>query len=131
MIENIHIIESHALQRLIQTGKKIFSASTVAVRPFPHIIAGFCGDDHFIPVRAEMFFQNLTEIAFCAAGLRPIVVCQIKMGDSIVKCGETHLFHIGINAGITEIVPQSERDCRKQETAFSAAVVFHGFISSV
>ena len=37
-----------------------------------------------------------------------VIICQIKVYDSIIKCCEKDFLHILINTGISKVVPQSK-----------------------
>ena len=56
MVEDIHIIQSHTFQALIQARQQIFAAAPVAVRAFPHIKSGLCRNDQFITIWHQIFF---------------------------------------------------------------------------
>ena len=105
MIEDIYIIQPHSLQALVKACEQILSASPVPVRSRPHIIAGLRTDDQLISVCMKLILQNLSKILLCTSRLWTVVVCKVKMSDSIVKCCEAHLLHILINTGISKIVP--------------------------
>ena len=108
MIEDVDIVKSEPEQGLIETGDQVFSAAPVTVGPLPHVVAGFRRNDHLVSVWAEVIFKYPSEIALSASRLGAVVVCQIKVGDPIVKCGKAHLLHIGRIAGVAEIMPQAE-----------------------
>ena len=129
VVENVHVIQIHPFQTLVQTGEQILAAAPVSVGTGPHIISGLGADEKLVPVRSQILFQNPAEIAFRAAGRRTVIIGQIKMGDALVKSREQKLFHIIKIARISEIVPQAQRDGRKLQAASSAAAVFHGIIT--
>ena len=105
MVEDIHIIQSHALQALIQAGHEILFAAPVAVRSGPHIITGFRGNDQFISIPSQSFCKDPSKIFLRTARYRSIIVCQIKMCNAMVKCCVAHVLHIiKIPIG-AEIVP--------------------------
>ena len=113
MIKNIDVFQSHSFQALIKTCKKIFAASPVPVRTLPHIISCFCCNDQLISVNSKILFQNTAEVFLGTSRLRSVIICKVKLCDTIVKCSETKLFHILIICCITKIVPQSQRHLRK------------------
>ena len=105
MVEDIHIIQSHALQALIQAGYQILFAAPVAIRAGPHIITGFRGNDQFISIPSQSFCKDPSKIFLRTARYRSIIVCQIKMCNAMVKCCVAHVLHIiKIPIG-AEIVP--------------------------
>ena len=70
-----------------------------------HIIACLCADDQLISVCRKFLSQDFSKIFLRTSGLWAIVVCKVKMSDPIVKCCKTHLLHILINTGVSEIMP--------------------------
>ena len=86
MIEDVNIVQSHAAEALVEARHKIFAGAPVSVRPRPHIIARFCGNNHFITVRAQVGGEDSPEILLGGAVARAVVVCQIEMGNAGVKC---------------------------------------------
>ena len=105
MIENINIIQTETFQTLVKTCNQIFAASPVAVRTFPHIKTGLCADEKFITVRMKFLLHDLSEVALCASVSRTIIIGEIKMCDSVIKCGETHLLHVFVNTRVSKIMP--------------------------
>ena len=105
MVEDIHIIQSHALQALIQAGYQILFAAPVAIRAGPHIITGLRGNDQFITIPSQSFCKDPSKIFLRTARYRSIIICQIKMCNAMVKCCVAHVLHIiKIPIG-AEIVP--------------------------
>ena len=105
MIEDIYIIQAKTFQALVKTGDQILAASPVSIRSRPHIIACLCADDQLISVCRKFLSQDFSKIFLRTSGLWAIVVCKVKMSDPIVKCCKTHLLHILINTGVSEIMP--------------------------
>ena len=129
MVEDIHIIQSHTLQALIQAGYEILFAAPVAVWSGPHIITGFRGNHQLITIYTQILFQDTTEIFFRRTVYRSVVIRQIEVCDTVIKSSVTHVQHVVKIPIGAKIVPQSQGDCRKQQSAGAAAVVFHFFIS--
>ena len=105
MIEDIYIIQTKAFQALVKTGDQILTASPVSIRSRPHIIACLCADDQLISVCRKFLSQDFSKIFLRTSRLWAIVVCKVKMCNSIIKCCEAHLLHILINTGVSEIMP--------------------------
>ena len=131
MIENIDVLKAHSLKRLIEACQKILAAPPVPVRALPHRVACFGRDDHLVPVGQEIFFQDPAEVLLGTAGLRPVIVCQVKVRNSVVEGREAKLLHIGVGARVAEVVPKAQRYRGKEKAALSAAVVFHRVVSFV
>ena len=66
MVENIHILQTHAIQTLVKACQQILPAAPIAIGTEPHIIASFGADNQFVPVRSQVFLQNDTKV-FSAA----------------------------------------------------------------
>ena len=47
-VEDVHVLQAHAFQALVQAGQQILARSPVAVRARPHIVAGLGADDQLI-----------------------------------------------------------------------------------
>jgi hypothetical protein len=60
-IEDVDVIEPHALEALIEARKHVFAAAPFAVRPRPHIIAGLGRDHEFVAKAAEVAAQDVAE----------------------------------------------------------------------
>ena len=73
--------------------------------------------------------KGFTEILLGTSRIRSVIVCQIKMRNSKVKCRCQHIYHIVIIISAAEVMPQSQRKCRQLQSAFSASVIFHVFVS--
>ncbi|MPN20718.1 hypothetical protein SDC9_168097 [bioreactor metagenome] len=58
MVENIHILQPHTFEALVQTGDQIFARTPITVRPLPHGVTGFGRNDHLVPVRAKVFLHD-------------------------------------------------------------------------
>ena len=62
-------------------------------------------DHHLVSVSTHFFPEDSAEIFLCATIYRTVIICQIEMCDSVIKCGKAHLFHILIIIYTTEIMP--------------------------
>ena len=123
MVEDIHIIELHALQRLIERCHQILTGAPVTVRAVPHGVACLRGDDHLITVRTKIRAHDLSEVLLRGARLRAVVVRQVEVGDAVIKCRKQHRLHhvhIGFRA---EVVPETQGHLRKLQSRFSTAPV--------
>ena len=129
MVENVHIVQPHAAQALIQTGQQILAAAPVAVGACPHFITGLGRDNQLVAVDAQIIAQNFTKIPLGCARLRAVVVGQVKVGDAVVERGAAERTHILVGGGIAEIVPQPQRDGGQQQPAGPAAAVGQALIA--
>ncbi len=105
MVIDIHILQTHAAQALIQTCNQIFLTAPVSIRTRPHIISGFRGNHQLVPINPQTLFQNPSEIFLRRTVHRSIVICQIKMRDPMVESRMAHRLHVfKISVG-TKIMP--------------------------
>ena len=105
MVIDIHIGKAHPLEALIQACHQVLFAAPISIGAWPHIISGFGGNHQLIPVCAEAFCQDTAKILLCCAGLRAVIIGQVKMGNPMVKCGLAHLEHIVKIAIRAKIMP--------------------------
>ena len=131
MIEDVHIVQMHSLQALVNAGHQIFSASEIPVGSRPHIVSGLGRDDQFIPVRTPVHIHMTAEIPLRFAVGRSIIVGQVKMRDALIKRRAENLLLRGERRNVPKVVPQSQRKGRQLQAAVSAASVFHLIISAL
>ena len=112
-VEQVHIIEPHPFERLIEAGDQILAATPLSVRTVPHAVTGFGGDKEFIPVRTEIFIHQTSEIGFCATGRNTIVVRKIKMRHAMVKSIPTDSTTAFKRRIVAKIMPESQTDFRQ------------------
>ncbi|MNW64959.1 hypothetical protein D3C74_432910 [compost metagenome] len=90
MIVNIHIVQPHPFQALVEAGNEVFLRTPFAIRAWPHVVAGFAGDDQLVAVSGEIFSQNLSKGFLGGPGRRTVVVGQIEVGNPQVKGPSDH-----------------------------------------
>jgi len=127
-VKDVHIVQPHALQALVQAGQQVFARAATAIRPGPHVVAGLAADDQLVAVGLEVAQQVAAKVALGAAGRRAVVVGQVKVGDAGVK-GQAQHVALGLQGcGITEVVPQAQRDGGQLQPTAAAAAVSHALI---
>ena len=77
----------------------------------------------------QFFPHDPAKITLCTAIFRAIIICQVKLCDSMVKCRKTHRLHVLIIIIGSKIMPETKGQYWKQQSALSYSSVFHGFIS--
>src|SRR5699024_4197441 len=87
VVEDIHIVQAHPLQALVQPGQQMLAAAPVPVGAVPHQVPGLGADDQFVPVGAEILPQNAAEVPLRRTGCGAVVIGQIKVGDAVVEGG--------------------------------------------
>ncbi len=126
-IEDVDIIEPHALERLVQAGDQIFAASAdVAIGAGPHVPARLGRNDQFVAIGGEVSCHDSAEILLGRAVGRPVIVRQVEMGDAAIegppKDGAAGLEHVRPS----EILPEPQRNGGEVDPAPAAAAIGHG-----
>ena len=86
VVKNIHILQPHPLQALVQGSSQVLAAAApTTVRARPHLIPGLGADNQLIPVRAQIFLEYAAKVDLCPPRLRPVIISQVKMGHPMVK----------------------------------------------
>ena len=124
-VEDVHVLEAHALQALVETGQQVFARAPLAIRTAPTSISGFGADDQFVAVGGEIFLQDASEILLGRARRWAVIVCKIEMGDAEIERPAQHGAGVLENIDAAEVVPQTERDGGQEYSASSAAPVLH------
>ena len=124
-IEDVDIVEPHALEALVEAGEQIFAAAPFAVRPGPHAVAGLGGDHQLVAQAVEIGAQDLAEQRLGGAGRRAVIVGEIEMRDAEVEGRAADLARGRRRLVLAEIVPEPERDRRQHQAAAAAPVVEH------
>ena len=129
VVEDVHVIHAHALQRLVQAGDQVLATAVVAIRPWPHVVAGFGRNDQFVTVGLPVLLEMNAEIALRFSVGRAVIIGQVKVGDAVVEgCPEQALLDLE-GRDVSEIVPQPQRNGGEQNAAAAAAPVGHRVIA--
>ena len=57
-VEDVHIVQPHALEALVEAGDQVLARSPLAVGAGPHVVAGFAGDHQLVAVAAQVLGQD-------------------------------------------------------------------------
>ena len=104
-VEDVHVVQAHPGQRLVQARQQVLTRPPVAVGPWPHVVAGLGRDDQLVAVAAQVVAQNAAEVPLRRAVERPVlqssqrviggiervtavVVREIKVGHTQVERAE-------------------------------------------
>ena len=109
-VEDVDVIEAHALQALVQARKQILARAPVAVGAVPHVVSGLGRDDQFVAIRAEIVVEDASEVFFRRTGRRPVVVRQIEVGDAEIEGAAQHGAAVFEGVHAAEVVPETEGD---------------------
>ena len=111
-VKNVHVIELHPLQALVQAGQQILARAPIAVRPGPHVVAGLGADHEFVAVGAEIAVHDAPEILLGGAGRRTVIVRQVEVGDAEVEGAPEQGPAILEGVHAAEIVPKPRAKSR-------------------
>src|SRR5262245_7383973 len=129
MVEDVHVLQTHALETLVQAGQQILARSEIPIQSWPHVPAGLGADDQLIAVRAKILVKNAAEVLLCRSIRRAIVIGEIKVGNAEVEGPPQHSAAILKDIHPAEVMPQAHRDCGELDAASAAAPVGHGVVT--
>ena len=122
-VEQVHIVEVHALKALVEACHEILARAPVAVRAFPHVISRLCGNEQLVAVRSKIVLHELSHGLLCAAVRRAIVVGKVKMGYAVVEgivCNGSAAL-VGVYR--SKVVPESQAHLWQKHAALAASAV--------
>ena len=128
-IEDVDVVQPHALQALVKAGMQIFAAPPFAIGPGPHAVAGLRRDHELVAMVAEIGGEDLAEGALGRARRRAIIVGKVEMDDAEVEGPPAHGTRILQRPVFAEIVPQAKGERRKLEPAPAGAAIEHGVVA--
>ena len=131
VIEDIDVVDAKPAQALLQARKQVFSRAEIAVRPRPHVPAGFGRDHQLIAVRRKSVLNTRPKFDSRASVWRPVVVGEVEMRDTEVERPPQDLALDVNRATVPEVLPQSQRDCGKVKAAAATASVGHRCVAIV
>ena len=128
-VEDVDIVEPHALEALVEAGDQIFARAEIAVGPGPHVPAGLGRDDQLVAIGTEVAREDAAEILLGRAVGRPVIVGEIEMGDAAVEGAAEHRAAGLEHVDAAEILPEPQRNGGQVEPAPAGAAVGHALIA--
>ncbi|MCY1233054.1 hypothetical protein D9M72_455720 [compost metagenome] len=128
-IEDVDIVEAHALQALVAGSDHVLAAAPFAVRTGPHVIAGLGRDDQLVAQMGEIRAHDFAEGGLGRARRRAVIVGEVEMGDAEVEGGAAHVDLAVMGRVAAEIVPEPQRDRRQLQAGAADAVKLHGVVA--
>ena len=107
-VEDVHVLQPHALQALVDARDHVLARSPFAVRAGPHQVAGFRGDDKFIAMRGEIPLEDCSEILLGGTGGWTVVVRKVEVRDAEVERAPDHGPGVLEIIHVAKVVPESE-----------------------
>ena len=122
-VEDVHVVQAHARQRLVGRGKDVLARSQVPVGSGPHVPAGLRGNDEFVAVGLEVPAHHAAEVLLGRPVRRAVVVGQVEVDDAVVKRVAQYLA-LGVEgAVVAEVPPQAEADRGQDQAGMSRPAV--------
>ncbi len=84
-VEDVHIVQAHPGERLVQAGQQVLARAPLAVGAGPHVVSGLGRDDQLIAVRAQVLAQDAAEVDLGRPVRRTVVVGEIEVGHAQVE----------------------------------------------
>ena len=81
-VEDVDVVDAHALQRLLGARQDVLARSEVAVRAGPHVVARLRRDDELVAVRREVLAHHAPEVRLGRAVRRAVVVREVEVRDA-------------------------------------------------
>ena len=125
-VENVHVVEPHALERGVEAGEQIFARAPLAVGTGPHIVARLGGDDEFVAVGMKVLLEEQAEGILGGTGRRTVIVGEVEVRDAHVEGAAGDGAAVLDVVAPAEVVPPTERDGREFQSTAANAVVGHG-----
>ena len=64
-IENINVVEAHALETLIETCEQVLARTSFAIGTGPHEIPGLGRDNDLVTIGGEVLGEHSAKVDFC------------------------------------------------------------------
>ena len=115
-IENVHILEPHAVQARLQGSQHILARAAHPIGPWPHIPSRFRRDHQLISVIAKILAQNLPEVLLGRPIRWPIVVRQVEVRYAPIERSPDRRPAGLESVDAAEVLPQPQRDRRQYDS---------------
>ena len=129
VVEDVDVIQPQALQALVEAGEQVLARSQVAVGAGPHVPAGLRRNDQLVAQRREVLAEQSPEVRLGAAVGRSVVVGEVEVRHAAIERSAND-GSLGIDrAVVAEVLPETEGDGGKLNTAAPTASVLHRFVA--
>ncbi len=128
-VEDIDILQAHALQTLVKARQQVLARTPRPIRSGPHVVAGLRADDQLVPIGFQIEPQHLAEVGLRAARRRPVIVGKVEVCDPEIEGAAHHGASVFKRIHATEVVPEPERDKRQLQAALARAAIRHGVVT--
>ena len=128
-VEDVDVVQAHALQALVEARGEVLARAPLAVRTGPHVVAGLGRDDQLVAVGLEVLGEDAAEVRFSRAVGRAVVVREVDVGDAEVERAADDRALVLDRRVVAETVPQPEADRGELDAAAPAAAVGHRVVA--
>src|ERR1019366_5986037 len=131
VVEDVHVVETHPGQALIQACQQVLARAQIAVGARPHVPTSLGRDEQLVAVITKVGVKDSPEVAFGGSVRRPVVVLGVEMRFAPTE-GASQDGSLGAERPlVAEVLPQSERHTWQQHAASTAAAVGHRVVAVV
>ena len=88
-VEDVDVVETEAVEALVEAREEVLPRAAVAVRPRPHVVARLRRDHELVAVRPEVVPHDQAEVLLRRAVGRAVVVREVEVGDAEIE-GAAH-----------------------------------------
>ena len=131
VVEDVHVVEPHALEALVERGQQVLAAAVVPVGSGPHVVASLGGDEQFVTIGAQVVTQELAHVALRLAIVRAVVVGQVEVRDAVVEGRKGDAGHLLVGRDVAEVVPHAQAHGRQLQARGAATPVVHGLVAGL
>ena len=122
-VEEVHVIEVHPFQALVQARHQVFAGAPFAVGTGPHVIARLGGDEQLVAEGGEGLAHDHPERFLGRPVGRTVVVGEVEVDDTVVEGVMGHLQGVRERVYVAEVVPQAQGDLGEEDAAAAAPAV--------
>ena len=124
-IKEVHIVQVHAPERLVERCHQVLPRAPVAVRSWPHVVARLRRNEQFVAVGVEVVDHQPAHRLLCRAVGRSVVVGQVEVHHAVVEGIVCYLAATFVGVHASEVVPETEAHLGQQHAAAAASVECH------
>ena len=113
MVEDVHVVQAHALQGSVQGAHQVLARAAETVGRIIHYPTRLGRDDHFITEGTKIAGEDAAEVSFGGARFRTIVIGQIEMSNPPVIRRAQNLALRGQGTVVAEVLPKAKGNGRQ------------------
>ena len=122
-IKQIHVVEVHTLEALVETRHQILARAPLTIGTRPHIVSRLCGDKELVAIWAEVIHHKATECLLSSAEGWAVVICKVEVRNAVVESVVSNGSATLIGVYATEVMPEAEAHLWQQHTTATTTLV--------